>query len=269
MNKEVEEWLKTGIIRPVRYPTWISSPVLVKKPDDSWRICIDFKNLNSSCLRDYYPLPEIDWKIESVMGFRYKCFLDAYKGYHQVQIAKEDEEKTAFYTDHGTYCYVKMPFGLKSVGATYQKLIDTAFRSQIGRNLEAYVNDMVIKSRTEKELLADIAETFDNLRKINMKLNPKKCSFGVEEGKFLGYMVTSEGIRANPKKTRAIADMQSPKSLKEMQSLSSKLAALNRFLSKSAERSLPFFETLKNITKDSKDEYRWTEVAERAFQEMK
>ena len=103
---------------------------------------------------------------------------------------------------------------------------------------------MVIKSRMEKELLADIAETFDNLRKINMKLNPKKCSFGVEEGKFLGYLISSEGIRANPKKTRAIANMQSPKSLKEMQSLSGKLAALNRFLSKSAERSLPFFETL-------------------------
>lgn len=163
INKDVEEWLKAGIIRPVRYPTWISNPVLVKKPCDSWRMCIDFKNLNSSCLKDYYPLPEIDWKIKSIMGFRYKCFLDAYKGYHQVQMAKEDEEKTVFYTDHGTYCYVKMSFGLKNVGATYQKLVDTAFRTQIGRNLEAYADDMVIKSQTEKELLADIAETFDNL----------------------------------------------------------------------------------------------------------
>ncbi|PWA89392.1 hypothetical protein CTI12_AA110840 [Artemisia annua] len=89
------------------------------------------------------------------MGFKYKCFLDAYKGYHRVQMAKEDEEKTAFYTDHGTYCYVKMPFGLKNAGATYQKLVDTAFRSQIGRNLEAYADDMVTKSRTEKELLAE------------------------------------------------------------------------------------------------------------------
>lgn len=119
-------------------------------------------------------------------------------------MAKDDEEKIAFYTDHGTFCYVKMPFRLKNAGPTYQRLVDSAFRSQIGRNLEAYVDDMVIKSRTEKDLLADIAETFDNLRRINMKLNPKKCSFGVEEGKFLGYMVTSEGIRANPKKTRAL-----------------------------------------------------------------
>ncbi|GJV75189.1 reverse transcriptase domain-containing protein [Tanacetum coccineum] len=212
---------------------------MVERVGESGENSSDFKNLNSACLKDYYPLPDINGKIESVVGFRYKCFLDAYKGYHQVQMAQEDEEKTTFYTDRGT------------------------------RNLEAYVDDMVIKSNDEKMLIADIAETFDNLLKINMKLNPKKCSFGVEEGKFLGYMVTSEGIRANPKKTKAIADMQSPRTLKEMQSLSGKLAALKRFLSRSAEKSLPFFEMLKDITKENKDEYRWTESAEKAFQEMK
>ena len=151
-----------------------------------------------------------------MVGFKYKFFLDAYKGYHQVQMAEEDEEKTAFYTAQGTYCYTKMLFGLKNAGATYQRLVDTAFSSQIGRNLEAYVDDIVIKSKSEKGMLADVAETFDNLRQINMKLNPKKCSFGVEEGKFLGYIVTSEGIRANPKKTTAIAEMKSPSTLKEM-----------------------------------------------------
>ncbi|GJV62324.1 reverse transcriptase domain-containing protein [Tanacetum coccineum] len=100
-----------------------------------------------------------------------------------------------------------MPFGLKNAGATYQRLVDAAFQSQIGRNLEAYVDDIIIKRNDEKVLITDIAETFDNLRRINMKLNPKKCSFGVEEGNFLGYMVTSEGIWANPKKTKAIADI--------------------------------------------------------------
>ncbi|GKA83833.1 reverse transcriptase domain-containing protein [Tanacetum coccineum] len=203
------------------------------------------------------------------MGHPFKCFLDAYKGYHQVQMSEEDEENTAFYIDQGTYCYVKMPFGLKNAGATYQRLVDSPFQAQLGRNLEAYVDDMVIKSKTEHDMIMDIAETFDNLQKINMKLNPMKCSFGLAEGKFLGYMVTSKGIRANPKKTKAIADMQSPKTLKEMQSLSGKLAALNRFLSRSAERSLPFFETLKNITKENKDECKWTEEAELAFHELK
>ncbi|GJX12418.1 reverse transcriptase domain-containing protein, partial [Tanacetum coccineum] len=153
----VKEWVSARIVRPVRYPTWISNPVLVRKSDGSWRMCIDFKNVNSACPKDYYPLPDIDGKIESVVGFRYKCFLDAYKGYHQVQMAQDDEEKTAFYTDRGTHCYTKMPFGLKNAGATYQRLVDTTFQSQIGRKLEAYMDDMVIKSNDEKVLIEDIA----------------------------------------------------------------------------------------------------------------
>nr|GEZ74084.1 reverse transcriptase domain-containing protein [Tanacetum cinerariifolium] len=139
----------------------------------------------------------------------------------------------------------------------------------IRRNLEAYVDDMVIKRNDEKVLIEDIVETFDNLQRMNMKLNLQKCSFGVEEGKFLGYMVTSEEIRDNPKKTNVIVDMQSLRTLKEMQSLSGKLAALKRFLPWSVEKSLPFFETLKDITKENKDEYRWTKSAEKVFQEMK
>nr|GEU71248.1 retrotransposon protein, putative, Ty1-copia subclass [Tanacetum cinerariifolium] len=200
--KETKLQEKAGIVRPVQYPTWISNPVLVMKVDESWRMFIDFKNINSACPKDYYLFPEIDSKIESVVGFPLKCFLDAYKGYHQVQMVEEDEEKTAFYTDQ---------------------------------------DDMVVKSKFKREMLADIAETFDNLRRINMKLNLKRCSFGVKEGKFIGYMVTSKG----------------------------KLAALNRFLSRSAKKSLPFFETLKDITKANKHDYRWTKKAEDAFQELK
>ncbi|GKB77537.1 reverse transcriptase domain-containing protein [Tanacetum coccineum] len=202
------------------------SLVVTKEVDGSWRVCIDFKNINSACPKDYYPLPDIDG-VESVVGSWYMCFLDVYKGYHEVQMAQDDGEKTTFYTDQGTYYYMKIPFELKNARATYQWLVDTAFQAQIGRNLEAYVDDMVIKSNNEKVLIADITETFDNLRKINMKLNLKKCSFGVEERKFLGYMVTSEGIRPNLKKTKAIVDMQSPRTLKEMQSLSRNLTALN------------------------------------------
>ncbi|GJZ74778.1 reverse transcriptase domain-containing protein [Tanacetum coccineum] len=153
-------------------------------------------------------------QVEAVMGFtRYKMLLRCIQRISSNPNQKRTEEKTAFYTEQGTYCYTKMPFGLKNAGATYQRLVDSTFQSQIGRNLEAYVDDMVIKSKEETSLLADIAETFEGLKTINMKLNPKKCSFGVEEGKFLGYMVTSEGIRANPKKTKAISDLQSPKTL--------------------------------------------------------
>nr|GFD22789.1 reverse transcriptase domain-containing protein [Tanacetum cinerariifolium] len=157
-----------------------------------WKLenCIDFKDLNKAYPKDLYPLPEIDWKIESLMGFQYKCLLDAYKGYHQIQMTKKDEEKTAFHTEEGVFCYTKMPFGLKNAWVTYQRLVDSSFKEQIRVNLEAYMTDMMIKSRTEQDIIKYVKQTFFNLRRINMKLNPKKCSFGMEERKFLGYIVT-------------------------------------------------------------------------------
>nr|GFA43926.1 reverse transcriptase domain-containing protein [Tanacetum cinerariifolium] len=111
---------------------------------------------------------------------------DAYKGYHQIQFAKVDKEKTTFHTRHGVYCYTKMPFGLKNADATYQRLTDKAFEGQVGRNIEVYIDDLVVKSHTEAEMVRDNEETFRTLRKVNMKLNPKKCSFGLAEGVFLG-----------------------------------------------------------------------------------
>ncbi|GJV69913.1 reverse transcriptase domain-containing protein [Tanacetum coccineum] len=156
-------------------------------------MCVDFKDLNNACPKDCYPLSEIDWKVESLCGYSFKCFLDAYKGYHQIKMAKEDEEKTAFITSQGIFCYSKMPFGLKNAGSTYQRLVDKAFQRQIGRNLEVYVDDLVIKSHTEEEIIRDITETFKTLRQINMKLNPKKCTFGMQEGMFLGYKVSTNG----------------------------------------------------------------------------
>nr|GEX01449.1 reverse transcriptase domain-containing protein [Tanacetum cinerariifolium] len=109
---------------------------------------------------DCYPLPKIDWKVEYLCGYPFKCFLDAYNGYHQIQLAESDEEKTTFHTGQGVYCYTKMPFGLKNAGATYQRLVDKAFDSQIGQNIEVYVDNLVIKSHTEAKMLRDISEMF-------------------------------------------------------------------------------------------------------------
>ncbi|GJZ49700.1 reverse transcriptase domain-containing protein [Tanacetum coccineum] len=174
---------------------------MVKKHDGSWRMCVDFTDLNNACPQDCYPLPEIDWKVESLYGYPFKCFLDAYKGYHQIQMAKSDEEKKTFHISQGVYCYTKMPFGLKNAGATYQRLVDKAFDSQVGRNIEVYVDDL---------------------------LNPKKCTFGEVEGMFLGYMITPEGIKPYPSKTEAVLQLPSPRTIKEVQSLNGKLASLNR-----------------------------------------
>nr|GEX16067.1 reverse transcriptase domain-containing protein [Tanacetum cinerariifolium] len=209
------------------------------------------------------------WKPSDMTGvpYPYKCFLDAYKGYHQIQLAEPNEEKTAFHTGQGVYCYTKMPFGLKNAGATYQRLVDKAFDSQIGRNIEVYVDDLVVKCHTEAEMLRDIDETFRMLRKINMKLNHKKCTFGAVEGVLLGYGVTPKEIKPCPDKTAVIPQLPSPRTIKEVRSLNEKLASLNRFLSKSAEKSLPLFKTLKKCIK--KSDFHWTAEVEQAFKQLK
>ncbi|GJX14001.1 reverse transcriptase domain-containing protein [Tanacetum coccineum] len=137
---------------------------------------------------------------------------------------------TSFITSQGIFCYTKMPFGLRNVGATYQRLVDKAFHKQIGKNLEVYVDDLVIKSRTKDEIVRDIEETFKTLREINMKLNPKKCTFGVEEGMFLGYKVNTKGLKVCPDKVDAVLSLPSLKCLKDVSKLNEKIASLNRAL---------------------------------------
>ena len=156
-----------------------------------------------------------------------------------------DQEKTSFVTSQGLFCYKVIPFGLKNAGATYQRLVNHMFRPQIGRNVEVYVDDMLVKSQDEEIHLDDLQETFDTLRQYNMKLNPSKCAFGVSSGKFLGFMVSHRGIEANPDKIRAILDMKPSQNVKEVQSLTGRVAALNKFVSKATDKCLPFFRILR------------------------
>ncbi|KAL0449102.1 UNVERIFIED_CONTAM: hypothetical protein Slati_1466600 [Sesamum latifolium] len=155
-------------------------------------------------------------------------------------LAPEDHKKVSFITSTGTFCYVAMPFELKNAGATYQRLGDKIFRPQIGRNVEVYVDDMLVKSRKAEDHVTDLEETLSVLKKYRLKLNPAKCAFGVRGGCFLGFMVTQRGIEANPLKIKAILDMKAPACINEVQRLTGRIAALSRFISESAEKSLPF-----------------------------
>jgi hypothetical protein len=172
-------------------------------------------------------------------------FLDAYSGYHQISLAVDDEEKIAFITPFRIFCYTKMAFRLKNGGATYQKFIHTVLEGRIGWNIEAYIDNIVVKSEKHGDLLDDLKETFDNLRKFKMMLNPKKCVFGISSGKLLGYMVSSREIGANPKKVEAIKKLQPPRTRKEIQKLVGMMAALSRFISKLGERGMPFYKLLR------------------------
>ncbi|KAL0409690.1 UNVERIFIED_CONTAM: hypothetical protein Sradi_1903400 [Sesamum radiatum] len=157
-----------------------------------------------------------------------------------------------------------MPFGLKNAGATYQRLVDKIFRPQIGRNVEVYVDGMLVKSKKAEEHVKDLEETFSVLRKYRLKLNPAKCAFRVQGGRFLGFMVTQRGIEANPLKIKAIIDMKAPTCLNEVQRLTGRIAALSRFISKSAEKSLPFFKTLRKAKT-----FEWGTPCQLAFEELK
>ena len=153
-------------------------------------MCVDFTDLNKACPKDSYPLPRIDQPVDSTTGHQLLSFIDAFSGYNQIKMDEADKEKTSFITSQGLFCYKVMPFSLKNAGATYQRLVNYMFRPQIGRNVEAYVDDMLVKSLDEERHLDDLQETFDTLRRHQMKLNPNKCVFGVSLGKFLGFMVS-------------------------------------------------------------------------------
>ncbi|KAK0573476.1 hypothetical protein LWI29_008525 [Acer saccharum] len=223
-------------------------------------MCVVFTDLNKACPKDSFPLPRIDQLVDATAGHETLSFMDAYSGYNQIKMHKLDEEKTAFTTDQGLYCYTVMPFGLKNAGATYQRLVNKMFARQIGRNMEVYVDDMLTKSITVGRHTDDLRETFDVLVRYGMKLNPAKCVFGVPSGRFLGYQVHQRGIKVNPEKIQALAKMVSPRTLKDVQKLTGCLASLSRFIAKSTDRCLPFFKALKKGKG-----VEWNEDCEKSF----
>jgi hypothetical protein len=233
IKKELAKLLAVGFIREVFHPEWLANPVLVrKKITNEWRMCVDYTDLNKHCPKDPFGLPRIDQVIDFTAGRDLLCFLDCYSGYHQIAIKEGDQEKTAFITPFGAYCYTSMSFGLKNIGATYQRAIQACFKRQLNKNVKAYVDDVVIKTRNSDTLIADLEEIFASLREYRWKLNPNKCVFDVPSGKLLGFIIIHRGIEANPEKISAITKMKAPTCIKDVQKLTGCMAALNRFISK-------------------------------------
>jgi len=183
--------------------------------------------LNKACPKDVYPLPNIDSLVDGLAGCELLRFMDAYSGYNQIRMHSENEEKTSFMGRLANYCYTMMPVGLKNAGVTYQCLMDRILSGMIGRNVEAYVDDMVANSRREEEHVEDLKELFHALDKYKLKLNPEKCVFGVKADKFLGFMLTQKGIEINPNKCMAIMNMRRPSSVKEVQQLTRRMISLS------------------------------------------
>jgi hypothetical protein len=265
IKKELAKLLAAGFIREVFHPEWLVNPVLVRKKNtNEWRMCVDYTDLNKHYPKDPFGLPRIDQVIDSTTGCDLPCFLNCYSGYHQIAIKEEDQEKTAFITLFGTYCYMPMSYGLKNASATYQQAIQKCFKKQLNKNVEAYVDDVVVKTRNSDTLIVDLKETFASLREYQWKLNPNKCFFGVPSGKLLGFIISHHNIEANPKKISAITKMKAPTYIKDVQKLTGCMAALNRFISKLGERGLPFFKLLKH-----QEKFVWTQEADQALAQLK
>jgi hypothetical protein len=231
VRNEVKRLLSASVIREVTYLEWLANTFMVKKANGKWRMCIDFTDLNKACLKDEFPLPRIDSLVDAAASSELMSLLDCYSGYHQIWMKKEDEPKTSFITLSGTYCYLWMPEGLKNARGSFSRMIAKVLHSQIGRNVLTYVDDIIVKSTKQENHIADLQETFANFRQAGLKLIQKSV-FGVNKGKFLGCLVSTKGIEANPSKIEAIFRMEPPK--KGAQRLAGRLASLNRFISRSA-----------------------------------
>ena len=220
-------------------------------------MCVDYTCLNKACPKDPFPLPRIDQIIDSTSGCEILSFLDACSGYHQIAMKESDQLAISFITSFGSYCYVSMSFGLKNTRATYQQCMQACFSDQINPPIDpdwpdphrataaVYVDDIVVKTPRADNLVAILSTTFANLKRFNIKLNPKKCTFGVPKGKLLGYMVSDRGIEANCDKIAAITNMGPIRGVKGFQSLTGCLAVLSRFIAWLGERGLPLYKLLK------------------------
>ena len=227
-------------------------------------MCVDFTNLKRACPKDSFPMPRINQLVDATVGHPRMSFLDAFQGYDQIPLALDDQEKTAFVTPVGNYHHKAMPFGLKNAGSTYQRMMTKMFEPQLGKNVKVYIDDMVVKSKLVSEHIMDLTSIFEILKEHKLRLNTSKCFFGVSSGKFLGYMVTHRRIEVNPNQIIAINNLQPPRNPKEVQKLTGMMAALNQFISRSADRYRPFFLLLHKWK-----EFEWSKECVVAFQQLK
>jgi len=170
-EEETEKLLRVDHIREIQYPEWLANMVLVKKASGKWRMCVDFTDLNKACPKDSYPLPSIDGLVDNASGCRLLSFLDVFSGYNQIMMHPRDDCKRAFMTKLSRYCYKVLPFGLKNAGAMYQRLMDRVLAPMLGRNVQAYVDDMVVPSQQREQHVADLEELFTIIAKYRLKLN--------------------------------------------------------------------------------------------------
>ena len=218
VQKELQKMLAAGIIAPTRHSSWCSNLVVVRKKNGQLRICIDFRNLNISCIKDNYPLPDMETLLQRVTGSGMMSMLDGFSGYNQVLVKQEDRHKTTFTSPWETFEYIRMPFGLLNAGATFQRAMDYAFNELIGKIIEIYQDDLTVFSKERSDHVSHLRKVFERCRKFGISLNPAKSTLGVDKGKLLGHIISKDGVKIDPERVEAIKKVFLPHNKKSLQS---------------------------------------------------
>ena len=263
ISQHVDNMLKQGTIEPAMSP-WASNVVLVRKKDGSLRCCIDYRQLNSVTRKDAYPLPRIDACLDAMASATLFSTFDLRSSYHQVVVAPEDRDKTAFICPGGMYRYRTMPFGLCNAGATFQRLMDVVMTGLHLDVCQVYLDDIIVFSKTVEEHLERVITILGRLRSAGLKLKPEKCSLMQRSVSFLGHVVSGEGIATDPEKTRAVADWPIPTSVKEVRSFLGLAGYYRRFVKGFADMAAP----LHALTKKNQP-FIWTDKTQAAFEALR
>jgi hypothetical protein len=256
IKDEIHWLLEADFIRPCRYTEWVSNIVPVEKESGKLRVCIDFRNLNRATPKDEYPMPIVDTLINNASGNRIISFLDGNAGYNQIFMAEEDASKTSFICLGfiGLFEWVVMTFGLKNDGTTYQRAMNLIFHELLGNTVEVYIDDIVVKSAEFSSHIADLRKAFDKIRRYDLKMNPRKCAFGVSAGKFLGFVIHEHGIEIDPDRIKSIRNVGPPTCKVKVQKFLGKVNYLRRFISNLAGK-IDAFTPILRLKNDA--EFAW------------
>lgn len=263
LRKEIDRLLEEGVIEECESP-WSFPVVLVPKKDGDLRLCIDYRKLNAITKGDSYPLPRMEDILHSAKRAKFISTIDLQSGYWQVRVRESDRDKTCFVCPLGTYRFIRMPMGLKTAGNTFQRLMDR-FRAGLGeRTLAVYLDDLIVISETFEEHLSDLRAVFERLKLFKLRAKRDKCVFGSTSVRYLGHVISEEGIRTDPSKVDAILQMKPPRNVKEVMSFYQTCSWYRRFVPDFSEVARP----LSGLTKKGAV-WTWGPSQQHAFDTLK
>ncbi|XP_017979875.1 PREDICTED: uncharacterized protein LOC108662802 [Theobroma cacao] len=264
IKEKVKKQFDAGFLGVAKYLEWVANIIPVPKKDEKVRMCVDYRDLNRASSKDNIPLPHIDTLVDNTAHHSMFSFMDGFSGYNQIKMAPEDREKITFITMWGTFRYKVMPFGLKNAGVTYQRAMVTLFHDMMYREVELYMDDMIVKAHKIEDHVTNLERLFKRLQKFQLRLNPVKCTFGVTSGKLLGFVISERGIEVDPDKVQAIRNLPLPKTQKEVRGFLGRLNYIARFISQLTLKCDPIFKLLRKHNPGA-----WNEGCQVTFDKVK